>query len=161
MANTDAGSATEPTPDRLTAYVYLDTCSGKWFVANEKIETRTLHEYLVEVAIDPASLANLEPAVPAEPGVYRDRNGLAWELMANGTWYRMGAMPAYELSLVRASAPFTRLVSEREPIKFSGEELAYAWSLKEEEQGTRSKWMWHVAADYVNARLANMDRGDQ
>jgi hypothetical protein len=116
MTNTDTGSASEPTPDRLTAYVYVDGHSGERFVTSNKLGNQNLYEYLGEVSFDPAALRTPESSLPSKPGVYRDRNGLTWELMASGTWNRMGAILSYDLSIVRKNAPFTRLVSERESI---------------------------------------------
>jgi hypothetical protein len=116
MTNTDTGSASGPTPDRLTAYVYLDTCSGKKFVTDQKITTRTLHEYLGEVAIDPAALTNPQQALPTEPGHYADSDGQGWQLHNDDQWGQVGVHGAIGAADVQRYGPFRRLVVEREPV---------------------------------------------
>lgn len=101
-----------PTPENLTAYVYLDTCSGQRFVTSEKITRRTLHEFLGEVAIDSAAIKNPLPELPTEPGRYVDRDGDDdWLLHADGRWFRDGSVVFG--TRMHAVAPFTRLAPER------------------------------------------------
>ena len=91
----------EPTPE-LIAHVYLDTCTGQHFVTSEKIEKRTLHEYIGQVTIKPEEVTNPKPELPSEPGWYLDKDNFVWTLDEAG-W----SLNAHEY------APYTRLVPEK------------------------------------------------
>lgn len=103
------------TPEHMTAYVYLDTCSGQRFVTSEKITRRTLHEFLGEVAIDPSAIRNPQPDLPTDPGRYVDRDGDDdWLLHEDGRWFHKGSVVFG--TRMYAVAPFTRLVRERSKV---------------------------------------------
>lgn len=70
----------------------------------------------------PSELTNPQPALPTEPGAYRDAHGLITILDPRGRWHgTYGDLINPEI----CAQPFTRLVPERPKITREGIEIAF------------------------------------